>query len=209
MRKNAGEDCSADGMVRATDGTRHNAKNCFWVECDILGIGEERCGEDCGHACVLHSDFNSYSALFCSVEFEKAAHAVTENIAESVMAEHYREYEGDKSHTVCEKLRANGDDNATYNQSKPNHAYGGHVRLKFFKTRTLAKEVVASKPDDNRENCDVKDVEEHTDGVHFDARVGEPKDQKRSHEWREECADHGHAYGISHVTFGQETHHVA
>ena len=81
--------------------------------------------------------------------------------------------------------------------------------MEFLEACALAEEVVAGETDHNRENGHVKDVEEHADGVHFDARVGKPKDQKRSHERGEKRTCHCHAHGICHVAFSQETHDVA
>lgn len=80
--------------------------------------------------------------------------------------------------------------------------------MEFLEACAFTKEVVAGETDCNREDGHVKDVEEHADGVHFDARVSKPKDQKRSHERSEKCACHGHAHGIGHVAFSQEAHNV-
>ena len=209
MCENTGEDCSADGMVGAADGARHNAEGCFRVERKILWVGEECAGEDCCHACVLHADFNRNSTLFGGVEFEQATDIVAEHVAEAVMQKYHRKDERDKAKSVRKKLRANGHDNATDDQCKADNAHGGHVRLEFLEACALAKKVVAGEADCNRENRHVEDVEEHADCVHFDARVSEPKDQKRGHEWSEKCACHGHAHGIGHVTFSQKTHDVA
>ena len=81
--------------------------------------------------------------------------------------------------------------------------------MEFFEACSLAEEVVASETDENRKHRHVKDVEEHADGVHFDARVRKPKHQKRSHERGEKRACHGHAYGVCDVAFSQKTHDVA
>ena len=81
--------------------------------------------------------------------------------------------------------------------------------MELLEASTLAKEIVAGETDSNRENGHVKDVAEHADGVHFDACVGKPKDQKRCHERCKERACHGHAHGICHIAFSQKTHDVA
>ena len=78
VRVDAGEDCSADGMVGAADGTRHDAEGCFRVEGEILWVGEECAGEDCCHACILHADFNGNGALLGGVEFEQTTDIVAE-----------------------------------------------------------------------------------------------------------------------------------
>ena len=113
MGVDAGEDCSADGMVGAADGAWHNAKGRFRVEGEILRVGEECTGEDCCHACVLHADFNGDGALLGGVEFEQTTDIVAEYVAEAVMQKHHGEDERDKAKAVREKLRANGYDNAT------------------------------------------------------------------------------------------------
>ena len=81
--------------------------------------------------------------------------------------------------------------------------------MEFLEACSLAEEIVASETDCNREHGHVKDVEEHADGVHFDARIGKPKYQKRSHERGEKRACHRHAHGIRDVAFSQKTHDVA
>lgn len=81
--------------------------------------------------------------------------------------------------------------------------------MEFLEARALAEEVVTSETDCNRENGHVKNIEEHANGVHFDARIGKPKNQKRSHKRGEKRACHGHAYGVRHIAFSQETHDVA
>ena len=81
--------------------------------------------------------------------------------------------------------------------------------MEFLEACTLAEEVVASETDENRENRHVKDVEEHAHGVHFDACIGKPKDQKWSHERGEKRACHRHAHGIRDVAFSQKAHDVA
>lgn len=208
MGENTGEDCATDGMVGAADGAWHNAEGGFRVEGEILRVCEECAGEDCCHACVLHADFNGDGALLGGVEFEQTTDIVAEYVAETVMQKYYRKDERDKAKSVREKLWANGHDNATDDQCKADNAHGGHVRLKFLEACALAKKVVAGEADCNREDGHVKDVEEHADCVHFDARVSEPKDQKRGHERSEERACHGHAHGIGHVAFSQEAHNV-
>ena len=87
------------------------------------------------------------------------------------MQEHDGEYERDKAHAVCQKLRTHGHDNATDDQCKADNAYGGHVRLKFLESCTLAEEVVTGEADENRENRYVKDIEEHADSVYLDVLV--------------------------------------
>ena len=176
MREDSGENRSADGMVGTADGTRHNAEGCFWVEGEVIRVGEKCAGEDCSHACVLHADFDGNSALLGGVEFEQTTDIVAEHVTEGVVQEHDGEHERNKAHAVRQKLRTYGHDDAADNQRKADDAHGWHVGLKFLKARALAEEVVAGKADDNREDCHVKDVEEHADGVHFDARIGEPKD---------------------------------
>ena len=208
MRECTGEDCSADGMVSAADGTWHNAKGCFRVECQIFGICEKCSGENGGHACVLHADFNRDGAFFGGVEFEQTTDAIAEHVTETVVEKHYGEHEGDKPETVCKELRTHGHDDSADNQRKADDAYGRHIRLEFLESGALAEEVVAGETDDNREDGHVKDVKEHADGIHFDARVCKPKHQKRSHERGKERACHGHAHGIGHVAFGQKTHYV-
>ena len=208
MRVDAGEDCSADGMVGAADGAWNDTEGGFRVEREILWVGEECAGKDCCHACVLHSDFDGDGALLGGVELEQTTNAVAEHVAEAVMQKHHSEDERDKANAVREKLRANGHDNATDDQCKADNAHGGHVRLEFLEACALAEEVVASEADCNREDGHVKDVEEHADSVHFDACVCKPKNQKRSHERSEERACHGHAHGVGHVAFSQEAHDV-
>ena len=175
VREYAGEDRSADGVVSAADGARHNAEGGFRVDGEVLRVGEECASEDCCHACVLHADFNCDGALFGRVEFEQTTDAIAEHVTETVVAKHYGEHEGDKPETVCKELRTYGHDHAADNQRKADDAHGRHIRLEFLESCTLAEEVVAGETDGNRENRHVKDVEEHADGVHFDARVGEPK----------------------------------
>ena len=175
MRKGAGEDCSADGMVGAADGTRHNAEGCFRVEGEVIRVGEECCGEDCCHACVLHADFNRDGTFLGGVELEQTPDIVAENVTETIVEKYHGEYERDKPHAVSEKLRTHGHDHTADNQCEADDAHGRHVCLEFLESGTLAEKVVAGETDDNREDCHVKDVEEHADGVHFDARVGKPK----------------------------------
>ena len=110
MRVDAGEDCSADGMVGAADGARHDAEGRFRVEGKILRVGEECSCEDGSHACVLHTDFDGNGALLGGVEFKQTTDAVAEHVTEGVMQEHDGEYERDKAHAVCQKLRTHGDD---------------------------------------------------------------------------------------------------
>ena len=196
-------------MVGAADGARHNAEGCFRVERYVLWICKECCREDSCHARVLHADFYRNGALLGGAELEQTTNAIAEHITESVVAEHDGEHERQKSKAVCQKVRTHSHDNATDDQCKADNAHGGHVRLEFLEACALAKKVVAGEADCNRENGHVKDVEKHADGVHFDARVREPKDQKRSHERSEERACHGHAHGIRHIAFSQETHNVA
>ena len=117
--------------------------------------------------------------------------------------------ERDKPKAVREKLRAYGHDDATDNQCEADDAHGRHVCLEFLEACALAKEVVAGETDCNREHGHVKDVEEHADCVHFDACIGKPKYQKRSHERGEKRACHRHADGICDVAFCQEPHDVA
>ena len=113
MGVDAGEDCSADGMVGAADGAWHNAEGGFRVEGEILRVGEECAGEDCCHACVLHTDFDGNGALLGGVELEQTTNAVAEHVAEAVMQKYHRKDERDKAKSVREKLRANGHDDAT------------------------------------------------------------------------------------------------
>lgn len=113
MCVDAGEDCSADGMVGAADGAWHNAEGGFRVEGEILWVGEECAGKDCCHACILHADFDGDGALLGGVEFEQTTNAVAEHVAETIVQEYHCENEGDKSKAVCQKLRANGHDDAT------------------------------------------------------------------------------------------------
>ena len=176
VRKNSGEDRSADGVVSAADGARYYAEGGFRVDGEVLRVGKECAGEDCCHACVLHADFNCDGALFGRVEFEQTTDAIAEHVTETVVAKHYGEHEGDKPEAVCKELRTYGHDHAADNQRKADDAHGRHIRLEFLESCTLAEEVVAGESDGNRENRHVKDVEEHADGVHFDARVGKPKD---------------------------------
>jgi len=175
MREYASEDCSADGMVGAADGARHDAEGGFRVDGEVLRIGEECSGEDCCHACVLHADFDRDGAFFGGVEFEQTTDAIAEHVTESVMQKHYGEHKRDKSHAVSKKLWTHGHDDAADNQREADDAHGRHVCLEFLEPGALAEKVVAGETDDNREDCHVKDVEEHADGVHFDARVGKPK----------------------------------
>ena len=114
MREYAGEDCSADGVVGAADGARHDAENCFRVGGNVFWIGEERCGEDCSHARILHADFNRDGAFFGGVEFEQTTDAISEHVTETVVAEYYGEHEGDKPEAVCKELRTHGDDDTAY-----------------------------------------------------------------------------------------------
>ena len=113
VRIDAGEDCSADGMVGAADGARHDAEGGFRVEREIFWVREECSGEDSCHACVLHADFNGDGALLGRVELEQTTDAVAEHVTEGVVQEHDGEYERDKAHAVCQKLRTHGDDDAT------------------------------------------------------------------------------------------------
>ena len=92
------------------------------------------------------------------------------------MQEHDGEHKRDKPHAVRQELRTYGHDDAADDQCEADDAHGGHVCLEFLKACAFAEEVVAGKADNNRENRHVKDVEEHANGVHFDARVGKPKD---------------------------------
>ena len=175
MREYASEDCSADGVVGTADGARHDAEGGFRVDGEVLRIGEECSGEDCCHACVLHADFDRDGAFFGGVEFEQTTDAIAEHVTESVMQKHYGEHKRDKSHAVSEKLRTHGHDHTADNQREADDAHGRHVCLEFLEPGTLAEKVVAGETDENRENGHVKDVEEHADGVHFDARVSEPE----------------------------------
>ena len=209
VRKNSGENCAADGMVSAADGARHNAEGRFRVECEVFRVREECAGEDGCHACILHADFDGNGALLGGVELEQTTDAVAEHVTKAVMQKYYSEDECDKTKTVREKLWSHGHDDSAYDQCETDNAYGGHVCLEFLEACTLAEEVVAGEADCNRENRHVKDVEEHADGVHFDARVSKPKDQKRGHERSEKCACHGHAHGVGHVAFCQKAHDVA
>lgn len=113
MCVDAGEDCSTDGMVGAADGARHNAEGRFRVEGEILRVGEECAGKDCCHTCVLHADFNGDGALLGGVELEQTTDAVAEHVTEAIVQKDHSENEGDKSKAVCQKLRANGHDDAT------------------------------------------------------------------------------------------------
>ena len=175
MCEYAGEDRSADGVVSAADGAWHNAEGGFRVDGEVLRVGKECAGEDCCHACVLHADFDGNGALLGGVELEQATDIVAEHVTEGVMQKHHGEHERDKSHAVRQELRAHSHDHAADNQCEADDAHGRHVCLEFLKASTFAEEVVASETDNNREDCHVKDVEEHADGVHFDARVGKPK----------------------------------
>jgi len=100
VRKNSGEDCTADGVIGAADGARHNAKGCFRMEGEIFWVGEECCGEDCCHACVLHADFDGNGALFGGVKFEQTTDVIAEHIAEAIMQKDYCEDECNKPHAV-------------------------------------------------------------------------------------------------------------
>ena len=113
VRIDAGEDCSADGMVGAADGARHDAEGGFRVEREIFWVREECSGEDCCHACVLHADFNGDGALLGRVELEQTTDAVAEHVTEAVMQEYDGKDECDKPKAVCEKLRTHGHDDAT------------------------------------------------------------------------------------------------
>ena len=175
MRKDSSEDCSADGMVGAADGAWDHAEGGFRVNGEILRVGEECAGEDCCHACVLHADFDGNGALLGGVELEQATDIVAEHVTEGVMQKHHSEHERDKPHAVRQELRTYGHDHAADNQCEADDAHGRHICLEFLESRALAEEVVAGETDNNREDCHVKDVEEHADGVHFDARVGKPK----------------------------------
>ena len=172
----ASENRSADGVVGAADGAWDHAEGGFRVDGEVLRVGEERTSENGGHARVLHADFDGYGALLGGVELEQATDIVTEYITKGVMQEYDSEHESNKPYAVRQELRTYGHDDAADNQRKADDAHGWHVGLKFLKASALAEEVVAGKADDNREDCHVKDVEEHADGVHFDARVGKPKD---------------------------------
>ena len=209
VRENSGEDCTADGMVGAADGARHDAEGRFRVKGEILRVCKECSCEDGCHACVLHTDFDGDGALLGGVELEQTTNAVAEHVAEAVMQKYHRKDERDKAKSVREKLWANGHDNATDDQCKTDNAHGGHVRLEFLEACALAKKVVAGEADSNRENRHIEDVEEHAYGVHFDACVGKPKDQKRCHERCKERACHGHAHGVGHIAFCQKAHDVA
>ena len=209
MCEYASEDCSADGMVGTADGTWHNAEGGFRVEGEVLRVSEECTGEDGGHARVLHADFDGNGTFFGGVELEQTTDIVTEYITKGVVQEYDSEHEGNKAHAVRQKLRTYGHDYAADDQCETDDAHSGHVCLKFLKSCALAEEVVAGKPDHDREDCHVKDVEEHANGIYFDARVGEPKDQNWSHERGEERACHRHTDGVSDIAFSQETHHVA
>ena len=175
MREYASENRSADGVVGTADGARHNAEGGFRVDGEVLRVGEERAGEDCGHACVLHADFDGNGTFFGGVKLEQTTDIVTEYVTEGVMQEYNGEHERDKPHAVRQELRTYGHDDAADNQCEADDAHGRHICLEILKPCTLAEEVVASESDGNRENRHVKDVEEHADGVHFDARVGKPK----------------------------------
>ena len=70
MRKGAGENRSADGVVGAADGAWDHAEGGFRVEREIFRVCEECAGEDCGHACVLYADFDGNGALLGGVELE-------------------------------------------------------------------------------------------------------------------------------------------
>ena len=113
VRKNSGEDCAADGMIGAADGARNNAEGCFRVEGEIFWVGEECCGENGCHACVLHADFDGNGALLGGVKFEQTTDVIAEHVAETVMQKDYSEDECDKPHAVCQKLRTHGHDDAT------------------------------------------------------------------------------------------------
>ena len=69
--------------------------------------------------------------------------------------------------------------------------------------------MVANKPDGNRRDRHIQNIQEHSLRVHIDASIGKPQHQQRSHEGRKQRRDHRHAHGISHVTPGEETHDVA
>ena len=173
--EDSGEDGSANGVVGAADGAWDHAEGGFRVNGEILRVGKECASEDGGHACVLHADFDGNGALLGGVELEQATDIVTEHVTEGVMQKHHSEHERDKPHAVRQKLRAHSHDHAADNQCEADDAHGRHICLEFLESRALAEEVVASESDGNRENRHVKDVEEHADGVHFDARVGKPK----------------------------------
>ena len=100
VRIDAGEDCSADGMVGAADGARHDAEGGFRVEREIFWVREECSGEDSCHACVLHADFDGNGALFGGVKFEQTTDVIAEHIAEAIMQKDYCEDECNKPHAV-------------------------------------------------------------------------------------------------------------
>lgn len=70
VRKNTGEDCSADGMVGAADGAWYDTEGRFRMECEIFRIGEECASKDGCQTRVLHADFDGNGALLCCVELE-------------------------------------------------------------------------------------------------------------------------------------------
>ena len=112
--ENTGEDCSADGMVGAADGTRHDAESRFRVEGYVLWICKECCREDSCHARVLHADFDGDGALLGGAELEQTSDAIAEHITESVMAKHDSEHECQKSKAVCQKVRTHSHDDSAH-----------------------------------------------------------------------------------------------
>ena len=83
---------------------------------DIFGICKEACRKYRCHSRILHAHLDGDGALFGGVELERPAHAVAQNIAERIMAEHDREHEEDEPESVCQELRTHGHDDATHDQ---------------------------------------------------------------------------------------------
>ena len=199
----------AYGMVGAADGARHHAKRRFRIRRHIVGIRKKGRREHSRHTRILHTHLDSDGTLFGTVEPENLAHRIAQHVAEPVVAEHHREHQEEQPEAVRHQVRAHRHHHTANNQRKADDAYRRHVRADFLKRLILAEEVVAEEPDGYGRHGHVKDIEEHSRGVHVDARIGKPQHEQRGHDRRQERAYHRHAHRVRHVALRQETHHIA